>query len=153
MIVRRATEEDLPTVLELIGELLAELGEEGDEFAGTDAAKLQTDLAEGHRSERFLALLALGDHGAVLGVLTLSVSFAVYAGGEYGVIDEMYVRPEHRDRGVGGLLLEEAVRIARSRRWFRLDVTAPDASRHQRAREFYERAGFEFTGPKLRLLV
>jgi GNAT superfamily N-acetyltransferase len=153
VIVAPATEQDLPIVLDLVGELLAELGEEGDEFTGTDATKLLADATESLRSGRFLALLARDDRGAPLGVLTLSVSFAIYAGGEYGVIDEMYVRPDVRCQGVGGRLAHEAVSIARDKGWFRLDVTAPEALRHQRAREFYERSGFEFTGPKLRLLV
>ena len=153
VIVAPANEQDLPTVLDLVAELLAELGDEGDEFAGTDAAKLLAGVTESLRSGRFLALLARDDRGAPLGVLTLSVSFAVYAGGEYGVIDELYVRPAARCQGLGSRLVCEAASIARDRRWFRLDVTAPEAARHQRVREFYERSGFEFTGPKLRLLV
>jgi GNAT superfamily N-acetyltransferase len=153
MIVVPAHEQDLPIVLGLVGELLAELGEEGDEFAGTPAAKLLADASHALGSGRFLALLARGESDAPLGVLTLSVSFAVYAGGEYGVIDEMYVCPEARGQGIGRRLVEEALRVARDRGWFRLDVTAPEAARHRRVVEFYEKLGFEFTGPKLRLLV
>jgi hypothetical protein len=33
------------------------------------------------------------------------------------------------------------------------NVTAPEAARHRRAVKFYEKLGFEFTGPKLRLLI
>jgi GNAT superfamily N-acetyltransferase len=153
VIVSPAAEQDLPIVFTLVRALLAELGDEGDEFAAIDAAKLLSEASDSLRSGRFLALLGRDESGAPIGVLTLSVSFAMYAGGEYGVIDEMYVEPSFRSRGVGRRLVEEALGIARERRWFRLDVTAPEAARHRRAVEFYEKLGFEFTGPKLRLLV
>ncbi len=65
----------------------------------------------------------------------------------------MYVRPDYRCRGIGGQLVDAAVAVARERRWFRLDVTAPEDETDERALGFYKRRGFEFTGPKLRLLV
>ncbi len=97
-------------VLALVEALLAELGEEGQEFAQIDRGRLERQLAE---AGRFLALLARDESGAPIGVLTLSVSFAIYAGGEYGVIDEMYVLPGWRGQGVGTRLVEAAVQIAR----------------------------------------
>jgi GNAT superfamily N-acetyltransferase len=153
-----AEDHEIPTVLALVEALLVELGDEGQEFAGIGREKLQVDLLRNLESGRFLALLARGASGAPIGVLTLSESFAVYAGGEYGVIDEMYVLPEHRGQGVGRALIEAAVAVARQRMWFRLDVTGPegegdDLSSAGAVRRFYEKAGFEFTGAKLRLLV
>lgn len=170
MKIEPAQEHEIPTVLALVETLLAELGEEGQEFAEIDRDKLQADLQSNLASGRFLALLAKDESGAAIGILTLSVSFALYAGGEYGVIDEMYVRPEHRGRGVGRALIEAAVAIARQKRWFRLDVTGPEGEGGESGvrsdgpgdnylgptgavRRFYETAGFEFTGAKLRLLV
>ena len=151
-----AHDHEIPTVLALVEALLAELGDEGQEFAGIDRDKLRVDLARNLGSGRFLALLAKDASDAPIGVLTLSESFALYAGGEYGVIDEMYVRPEYRGRGVGRALVEAAVAIAQQRGWFRLDVTGPEGEGADSAgavRHFYEKAGFEFTGAKLRLLV
>jgi GNAT superfamily N-acetyltransferase len=151
--VSPATEHDLPTVLALVHELLLELGDEGDEFAAVDPEKLRADMRANLCSGRFLALLARDGSGSPVGVLTLSVSFAVYAGGEYGVIDEMYVTPSFRGQGIGRRLVEEALSLARTRHWFRIDVTAPEGTSHHRAVQFYEKLGFEFTGPKLRRLV
>jgi GNAT superfamily N-acetyltransferase len=165
MQIEIAQEREIGTVLALIEELLAELGEEGQEFAGIDREKLHADIrrnmgfdggaepGSGSDSGRFLALLAKDESDAAIGVLTLSASFALYAGGEYGVIDEMYVRPEYRCRGVGRQLVDAAIAIAREKGWFRLDVTGPEDERGDRAVRFYETMGFEFSGPKLRLLV
>jgi len=153
MTIAMAQGQEIDTVLALIEELLAELGSEGQEFARTDRAKLRADIQGNLDSGRFLAFLAKDESGTVIGVLTLSKSFALYAGGEYGTIDEMYVRPDYRCRGIGGQLVDAAVAVARERRWFRLDVTAPEDETDERALGFYKRRGFEFTGPKLRLLV
>jgi GNAT superfamily N-acetyltransferase len=170
---------DIDTVLALVEALLAELGEEGQEFAQIDRLRLRDGLQREMASAeaRFLALLARDDSGTAIGVLTLSTSFAVYAGGEYGVIDEMYVRPEWRSRGVGRALVDAAVGLARQRGWFRLDVTGPNAAGSpvaasavagvnagapavgspgavgDPALRFYLGLGFEPTGQKLRLLV
>jgi GNAT superfamily N-acetyltransferase len=143
----------MATVLAFVEELLTELGEEGQEFAGIVRDKLLEEIAPNLASGRFLALLAKGESGAAIGVLTLSESFALYAGGEYGVIDEIYVQPGHRGQGVGKALVEAAASVARERRWFRLDVTGPENGQDGRVTRFYERLGFEFSGAKLRLLV
>jgi GNAT superfamily N-acetyltransferase len=144
---------EMPLVLALVEELLAELGAEGQEFAGIDRDRLQAGLTGNLASGRFLALLAKDQSGSPIGVLTLSTTFALYAGGEYGVIDEMYVQPGCRGQGVGKALVGEAAAIARSRGWYRLDVTGPEDDSHEKAVGFYRKAGFESTGPKLRLLI
>jgi GNAT superfamily N-acetyltransferase len=173
MEIEVAHEHDIDTVLALIGELLGELGQEGQEFARVDREKLRAsvrrNIATGldlspdcgpdpgvgsvSGSARFLALLARDESGTAIGVLTLTKSFALHAGGEYGVIDEMYVRRAYRGQGVGRQLVEAAMAIARQKGWFRLDVTAPEDEGGKRVVGFYERLGFEFTGPKLRRLV
>ena len=112
-----------------------------------------SDRDPGRGCGRFLALLAKDKNGTAVGVLTLSTSFAIYAGGEYGVIDEMYVRPAHRGCGIGRRLVEEALSFARDRGWFRLDVTGPESEGGARVVRFYERLGFEYTGAKLRRLT
>jgi GNAT superfamily N-acetyltransferase len=152
-----AQEHEIETVLALVEELLAELGEEGQEFAAVDRDRLERDVRRNLASSgswgRFIPLLATDDEGMPLGVLTLSEGFAIYAGGAYGVIDEMYVRPPYRSQGIGTRLVEEAMTIARCRRWFRVDVTAPEGDDEAPAVRFYEKMGFEFTGKKLCRLV
>lgn len=155
--IHQARGHEIPTVLALVEALLAELGGEGQEFALIDRDRLAHEITrglsdDGSGSCRFWALLAREESGTPLGVLTLTPSFAVCAGGEYGIVREMYMLPSRRGRGVGRALLGAAVGPARERRRLRLDVAGP-AEESARAVRFYESLGFEFTGPKLRLLV
>src|SRR5262245_28204284 len=141
---------DAPEVFELVSRLLVELGEEGEETGSLN----QDFLARAWEKEkqRHVAFVAR-DGGATVGVMTISECFAIYANGHYGVINEMFVLPEYRSRGVGALLVEAAKTLGRRRGWRRIDVTAPESSRWHRTRRFYERQGFQYTGPKLKFLL
>jgi GNAT superfamily N-acetyltransferase len=143
----RAGAADRETVLVLVERLLRELEDEPEEFLRIDRAKILRDLEAA--GERFTAFLAV-EGGAPVGVLTLTETFAIYAGGRFGVIDEMYVEAGHRGEGLGRRLIEAAVGFGRERGWMRIDVTAPSGPRWERTVRFYEEQGFVFTGPKLR---
>ena len=138
-------------MLRLVELLLLELAEGGDEFTGLDRARTLADLAR--QGDGFLALLARDDTGEPAGVLTLTETFAIFAGGTYGVIDELYVAPGHRGAGLGRRLLDAAAAIGRERGWRRLDVTAPPGDAWRRSVAFYEKNGFVFAGPKLRRVL
>ena len=131
-------------ILELIEELLMELEDERVDIPWVNREKVHADIRRnldteaGTKSGRgqLLAILAKDPSGVAVGVLTLVQSFALYAGGEYGVIDEMYVRPEYRGQDVERQLLDEAVAIATRRKWFHLDITGHEGDRNERAARF-----------------
>ena len=132
----------------LVERLLRELEERPEEFSGLDRGRTLRDLEAA--GDRFAAFLARTPEGEAVGVLTVVETLAIYAGGRYGVIDEMYVAPGHRSEGVGARLVAAAKEHGRRRGWVRIDVTAPPEKRWERTVRFYERQGFVFTGPKLR---
>jgi GNAT superfamily N-acetyltransferase len=138
-------------VLDLVGRLLRELEERPEEFAGVDEGRVRRDLAGA--GGRFTAFLARAEDGEPVGVVTVVETFAIYAGGSYGIIDEMYVAPAHRSRGVGRMLIDGVKRHGRSKGWLRVDVAAPPEKRFERSVRFYEQQGFTFTGPKLRFML
>jgi len=131
-------------ILELIEELLMELEDDQVEIPWVNREKLHGDIRRNLDTEagtktgpgRLMAILAKEPGGVAVGVLTLVESFALYAGGEYGVIDEMYVRPEYRGQEVERELLDEAVAIATRRKWFHLDITGREGDRNERAARF-----------------
>ena len=138
-------------VLKLVARLLEELREEPEESNQTDALnyeKIKQDWVA--NQDRFTAFVALDEDNTTLGVITLTESFAIYADGSYGTINELYVLPEHRQKKIGKILIETAKEYGRQCGWRRLDVTAPSGEKWDRTVAFYLRESFAHTGPKLR---
>lgn len=129
----------------LLEKLYLELGEEREYIAFLSIELIHKILDSG-RTEIYLAI----EKENVLGILTLSESQAIHAGGNYGIIDEIYILPEHRNRKIGQSFIEFVAMLARERNWRRVDVTAPTDLKWQKTIDFYENNGFEFTGPKLK---
>ena len=139
-----AQSHEIYAVLELVEEFVTDVVEQGQDLPWINRDKLHNDIrrsldwdpkARGS-SAPMVAILAKEDNGIAVGILILTQCFATYAGGEYGVIDELYVRPEYRGQGLERELLDEAVAISQRRGWLRLDITAPDAERGERAARF-----------------
>lgn len=147
--IKLASKDEIERVFELVEALLRELEDAPDEFAGLDRATTIASLKD--VGGRFQAFLAKAADGACVGVATVVESWAIYAGGAYGVIDEMYVVPEFRSRGVGKLLIDAIKEYGREKGWRRIDVTAPPEEKWKRTVAFYESLGFVFTGPKMRV--
>ena len=101
----------------------------------------------------FLAWLATNDMGDAVGLMTLNRRTALYAGGAFGEIVELYVAPEMRSSGLGKRLIETAVSFAHSQKWPFLEVGAPSLPRWQRTVDFYLRQGFRKIGPRLELEI
>jgi GNAT superfamily N-acetyltransferase len=144
----RAAAGDREEVLTLVERLLEELEDRPEEFAGLDRARMLREVEAAGQS--FAAFLARTPGGEPVGAVTVVETLAIYAGGRYGVIDEMYVAPEYRSVGVGRRLIEAAKELGRRRGWVRIEVTAPPEKKWERTVKFYERQGFVFAGPKLR---
>src|SRR5262249_31390358 len=84
--VLQAEEQDRDEVLRLVENLLRELEDAADEFGGIERRKILQDLERAGR--RFTAFLARDAAGEAIGVATVVETFAIYAGGVFGVIDE-----------------------------------------------------------------
>lgn len=149
--IETLTIRDAEIVFDWVMRLLQELGEEGDELGVLDHQEVLRKWQD--RQSKYHVLVARNETDEILGILTLSTAFAIYANGEYGVIDEMFVAPPHRSSGIGALLVNAARNIGKQQGWKRIDVTAPESERWERTRHFYEKLGFVFTGPKLKLLL
>lgn len=136
-------------IMQLLKELYIELGEEKESIAFLSVQLVQDVL----RTKQTQAYLIYNHNLEEIGVLTLTESQAFYAGGKYGVIDEMYIKPGYRSNNLGSQIMLQIQDIARQQGWKRIDVTAPTEERWQRTVEFYKKNGFEFTGPKLKLKI
>ena len=88
-----------------------------------------------------------------VGLIMLNQCAAIYAGGLFGEITELYVVPGMRSIGVAAQLVDAAAAQAQSRGWKRLEVGAPDQPAWKRTVDFYQKNGFAEVGPRLRRLV
>ncbi len=151
IIVTKLTRQDAPLVFDWVMRLLNELGEEGEELGALAEDKVLQAWRE--MEDRFHVFAARTGAGDICGILTLAEAFAIYANGNYGIINEMYVAPEYRSAGIGAKLVDAVKEFGKQRGWTRIDVTAPESERWERTRRFYEKQGFVFTGPKLKFLL
>ncbi|WP_127111917.1 GNAT family N-acetyltransferase [Shimia sediminis] len=144
---RNAAYADAPDVARLVGSLLEELGgtaPDRDAILKTTSALMEEGAV--------IALLA-HDKDEAIGVLMLNECAAIYAGGRFGEITELYVDPRYRSDGVAVALLSAARRVAQAKNWTRFEVGAPNQPAWNRTLQFYLREGFEEVGPRLRKVL
>lgn len=143
--IRTLTSEDSTLAARFVAALIGELapGYQPDLTAmtGTARALLATPDVTG--------LVAKLD-GKEVGLIMLNECAAIYAGGRFGEITELYVSPAYRSHGIARHLVAGAVDLAHARGWTRLEVGAPDQPAWARTKAFYEREGFTEVGPRLK---
>lgn len=134
-------------VSELVKSLLIELEPSvNKELEASSLYKVTKDLLS---SSKIIAFLARMDE-RFIGVITLHECAAIYAGGVFGEISELYVEPEFRALNVGELLLNSAIEKGKSLHWRRIEVGSPPPSESPRTIRFYENKGFICTGLRLK---
>lgn len=157
MRVEEITVADAGAVARLVAALLSELSD-GEVVNSAALEVTAVELLQQGAVTGFLARETAGDatretEGAPLGVILLNSCAAIYAGGIFGEITELYVQPEYRSQGLAARLIEAAEALGRARGWTRLEVGAPSQPAWQRTLSFYQRSGFLETGPRLRKLL
>jgi GNAT superfamily N-acetyltransferase len=136
VIVREATEDDIPRMVELLvhGTLV-----EGKEDP-TDLAPYRSALAEIARGPGAVLVAEVG--GQLVGVCQLIVFRHLQSkGGLCAEVESVHVHPDYRGHGIGGVLMRAAVARARDLGCYRLQLTSNNA--RPEAHRFYERLGFE----------
>lgn len=99
------------------------------------------------------AFLARDADPAPVAFFTLAEAFAIFARGRYGIINELWVRPDARSQGVGARVLDHCRAFGTERGWRRIDVSAPANAEWDRSFEFYRKCGFTLTGRKLKIML
>lgn len=137
-------------VADLVKCLLIELEPSAKE--GIEITALELTAKNLLDSSKIWAFLAKYNDKSI-GVITLHECASIYAGGVFGEISELYVRPEFRSSNIGELLLNSALKKGKERGWKRLEVGTPPQNKSPRTTKFYEGKGFECTGARLRRLI
>ena len=143
-LIRRAILEDESKVFDLFSRLTSR--QRTDQY--------QVDQKTGHPVFRRIienpelgVILVAQDGDTILGVISLSYPIAIRCSGSYARIEEYIVDESSRGRGIGGMLLEAAIKEARSMGCFDLQVNNPS----DLGRPLYNNQGFEDGGEYIRL--
>ena len=141
--VRLATEDDRDEALRLVRSLLIELG--GNPAPAEELPGVFNDLV-GDSGSGFIVIAE--QNGAAKAVCTASFQKAIRTAGRYCILQEMYVEPESRSPGVGRVVVLFALEHAAASGCQVVELGTPREG--DRQIEFYERAGFENIGARMR---
>jgi GNAT superfamily N-acetyltransferase len=140
--IRRATADDVPTLLPLVAAYWQFENLEGFEPRNV-GAQLERLLSSDHLGAGWLAL----SDGRAVGYLLAVYVFSLEHGGLTAEIDEFFVAPEGRGAGIGGLLLgaaeAEFVRTGCRNTSLQLGRGNDAARRFYHRHGYRERSGFE----------
>ena len=143
-IVRPATEQDIPRILELYEELVGERHHLSPDE--TQSALAQITAMPGHE------LLVAEESGAVVGTMVLLVVPNLsHAARPWAIVENMVVEGKYHRRGVGRLLMEYAIARARQAGCYKIQLLS-NKKRHQ-AHKFYRSLGFEASAHGFRLYL
>jgi predicted N-acetyltransferase YhbS len=138
--IRPATEEDIPSILDLYRELIISTSQvETSRSPSTDDyRKVFAEIRADPRHE----LLVAEDQGEVVGtVVLLIVPNLSHSATPWALVENLVVGHEYRRRGLGRLLLEYAVARAKEKGCYRIQLCSD--KRREEAHRFYHSVGFE----------
>ena len=135
---------------EVIGSLVVDLTTEICEL--TDTKHFDIDLKS--TIQRCHELINDGNYAAILGfneskvvaVVTMSETYALYAGGKIGVIQEFYISPEFRASGLGSVLVGQVKNYGKKHKWSCIELCTPPLPAFERTLNFYQKNGLNPVG-------
>ena len=146
MMIRPATPSDVDALVGLIGDLAT---------YERSAASVQIEPPQLHDAlfgpDPSVFAHVAEDGGVVMGMAIWFVNFSTWTGRHGIFLEDLYVRPEARGRGIGRALVRQLARIAHSAGYARVDWSVLDWN--EEARRFYRALGAvaldEWTGYRL----
>lgn len=138
--VRHAQLEDLNRCSELLKVLAKVTSDEHEIFD----SKTFEDLISNERA----SLVVAEEDGIVLGMASISFNLALRYNGEYCQLEELVVDEEARGKNVGGLLIEETIKLAKKRGCKEYGLYILESTKHNQG--FYEKYGFVKVGEEMR---
>ena len=94
------------------------------------------------------SLVVAEENGSVLGMASISFNLALRYNGEYCQLEELVVNKEARGKNVGGLLIEETIKLAKKRGCKEYGLYILESTKHNQG--FYEKYGFVKVGEEMR---
>ena len=138
--IRLAKLEDHLRCSELLN-VLAKATSDSKEIFDTETFK---ELISNERG----SLVVAEEDEKILGMASISFNLALRYNGEYCQLEELVVDQDARGKNVGGLLIEETLRLAKSRGCKEFGLYLLQSTKHNQP--FYEKYGFVKIGEEMR---
>ncbi len=132
--IRPASRRDLPGVIALVRKLA-----EFEKLAPPDAAALRRYARHGFGRRRYFRILVAELDGGLAAYAFFFFAYSTFLGRPTLYLEDLFVLPEARRRGVGLRMMRELARIARREGCGRMDWTVLDWNAG--AQRFYRRLG------------
>ena len=140
VIVRLAKSEDQNRCLELLDVLAKATSDQHEIF--------DLETFENLISNERGSLVVAEENGSVLGMASISFNLALRYNGEYCQLEELVVDQDARGKNVGGLLIEETIKLAKKRGCKEYGLYILESTKHNQG--FYEKYGFVKVGEEMR---
>ena len=140
VIVRLAKSEDQSRCLELL-DVLAKVTSDPHKNFDSETFK---NLISNERG----SLVVAEENKTVLGMASISFNLALRYNGEYCQLEELVVDQDARGKNVGGLLIEETIKLAKKRGCKEYGLYILESTKHNQG--FYEKYGFVKVGEEMR---
>jgi GNAT superfamily N-acetyltransferase len=134
ILIRSASEKDVTSIFSLIKEL-ADFEKLSDQ--------IQTNEDELHKTlfgdDSFVEILVAEYEGKIVGQALFFKNFSTFLGKPGIYLEDLYVKPEMRGKGIGKALLDRIISIAKERNYGRVEWSVLDWN--ESAIDFYKKIG------------
>ena len=148
MIYRKATENDLPSIVEMMADDI--LGRKRENFQNPLPIEYLRAFKRIDSDENQELMVIENEDLEVIGTFQLSfIQYLNYCGGIRAQIESVMIRADMRGLGIGKNMFEWAINRAKERNAFMLQLTTD--KQRPRALKFYEDLGFKATHEGMKL--
>jgi GNAT superfamily N-acetyltransferase len=142
-LIREIQEAELFSFKEMLLDFYAEISHS---FSPINLDEIITDFLE-----KGIVVVALNlNSNKIVGFISAIESNALYAGGNFGVINELYIVPEFRSKKIGQKLIHFMMRKAKISKWSRLELDTPEIEKSEKTISFYKKEGFVPIGYRMK---
>ncbi|MFC4323078.1 GNAT family N-acetyltransferase [Litchfieldia salsa] len=152
--IKSAKVENYRIITELYEELIKEICEKTNTELNLPAKSQSLELCKQYLESETYKFFVAEIETEIVGFISVCSSYSLYAGGEFGVIQEFFVRPSYRSLKIGSMLLAKANEYGKQVGWKRLEVATPPLPQFDKSFVFYKNNGFiDGEGRKMKLEI
>lgn len=144
--VREIQEKDLDQFKKMLLDFYTELGYD---FKEENLDSIVTDFLK--KGSIVMAIDNASDE--MVGLISYVESSALYARGDFGVINELYIIPEYRSQKIGQKLIHFLTEEGKRKNWTRLELDTPEIEKSEKTINFYKKEGFIPIGYRMKKAI